>query len=177
MEFTFVHIPRTGGTTFGRILETHFDGVIHDDGDPKNPTRFEDYPIIWGHFVADKYKHLNRPLISFLRDPVERAISDYYFFHYAFPGLNVREHAKKRCNRLTKYIKDINDFAFIGIQEHYEQSLSRFEQWSGKTISRDYVSCQVNRDKKPVSVADREYIRELHESDYRIYNEALRRLK
>lgn len=97
-----VHIPKTGGTSFRRILEdTYRDAILEDYDWLTRPKAFSGSTLdasddeirdalkgircIHGHFAAQKYKRLQeidgiRPIfITWLRDPVERAISAYYF--------------------------------------------------------------------------------------------------
>ncbi len=102
-----VHIPKTAGTSFRRLLRAWFgerlfedyeDRVLHvsetervaaevDESD-RRKRRLVDYDCIHGHFMPQKYdiKSVRRKsYVVWLRDPVERAVSRY------FHGRRVRE--------------------------------------------------------------------------------------
>jgi hypothetical protein len=93
-HYLFLHVPKTGGSTFRRILKDNFG----DEAAIENPymclqnyTKEQieqlfylySYRIFAGHVfrLRDSLKALNSSiqLIAFTRDPVEKAISAYYF--------------------------------------------------------------------------------------------------
>lgn len=100
-----VHMPKTGGETFGHALEAAFGprilrdygdrvGFISDDIKRHRQKRAEAmreerdeieqrYDIIHGHFVADKYRGLFRTeqYVAFFRNPIQQAISHYKYLH------------------------------------------------------------------------------------------------
>jgi len=176
-SFIFVHIPKTAGGTFRRILDENFD-TVRDGAKPwkgQITPKVKHKPVITGHFDVDKYADLNRLMITVVRDPVERLISDYYFFAWKYaPGKDIRYWAEKTANLQHQYIKDLDRFEWVGLTERFDESLDSFEKWCGKKISREFKIYNVGKRKKPVSEGDREYIRCLNDKDYEIYNEVLK---
>jgi hypothetical protein len=81
----FLHIPKTAGTSFGAIVEQRFmpsDICPFSFVEELNKMRLEDlsqYRLFKGHFGHILVDYLPRPpvIITMLRDPIKRAISDY----------------------------------------------------------------------------------------------------
>lgn len=151
-----VHIHKNGGMqlknfllkSFGQklyleygkdndILERFFSG-----GKKHNP-KVEDYSkykIVHGHFLANKFDDFNNiKLITFLRDPAQRVISNYYFFkrnfynnspicHMIRDGLTLEEYieldSSKNVQSFFLANKPLDDFVFVGIIEEYENSIN-----------------------------------------------------
>lgn len=80
----FLHIPKTAGTTFRNVLQSHFliaefypFNLIYNLEDI--PT--EPYRVFWGHFPVTLMKLLageDVALITFLRNPIDRTVSQYH---------------------------------------------------------------------------------------------------
>jgi len=81
----FLHIPKTGGTTFHSFISAQFEGgkvcsahLWHQMVvlDPKIVGGCE---FIWGHFYSYLHRYLQMPMryITMLRHPLERALSHY----------------------------------------------------------------------------------------------------
>lgn len=154
-----VHIPKTGGTSFAKILEKVYAEALHFDYpwapiEPSLGLR----GCIHGHFSATKYAEMagslgpRAAMITWLRDPVERAISTYYFLRdldvtpqKAQPPWEVdaktlsmhdfflRGHAR---NEMVRQLcaAPIENFAFVGITERFEESMRRFSNIMGIEI-------------------------------------------
>lgn len=164
-----VHIPKTGGTSFRQILEDTYRGGILEDYDwltrPKalaGPTldgsddeiraALKGVKCIHGHFAAQKYARLQeiegiRPIfITWLRDPVERAVSAYYFlranpsdqriedmppWEQSAKTMDADEFLTKTnygANRQAAQLRNvpIESFDFIGCTEAYDASIEVF---------------------------------------------------
>ena len=94
-----VHIPKTAGTAFRDLLSRRFgDRLLTDYSDRplshgtpvrwlraahgawRAKTRLQGYEAVHGHFLAFKYSHVDAPMVTWLRDPVQRMVSRYQ--HY-----------------------------------------------------------------------------------------------
>jgi|CXWL01.1.fsa_nt_gi hypothetical protein len=96
LEVVSAHIPKTGGTSFYLALAAHYgDDIIFDhDHIPGHPRHDLSEPpclpdhvrAVHGHFCADRYAdYRNAFLVTFLRDPVERFLSGYFYW-ITFPS-------------------------------------------------------------------------------------------
>lgn len=102
----FLHIPKTGGTTFHHILERCYSrDQICSFKDPNcrseienfkglAPEKREAYRLIKGHLSFGFHRHLpgDSSYITFLREPIARTLSFYYYArshpdHYLYPSL------------------------------------------------------------------------------------------
>lgn len=103
----FLHVPKTGGTTFRSILDQNYQPsetlIFNGDSHPEELERFTKLPesdraqyrLIKGHlgFGLHRFVPGNSTYVTFLREPVARALSFYYYArshpdHYLFPLLN-----------------------------------------------------------------------------------------
>ena len=166
-KFIFVHIPKTAGGSFSNMLHGVYDSIIRDTGQPLR----KDYDVIYGNFTYKKYLYLYRPMITFVRDPVEITISGFYFLRHGIE--NIREYAEVSANSLCRHIGCPELFDFIGIQERFDESVERFEKWAGVKLSP--VPRRNVTTKGIVSTKDREYIRQLNQKDYELYNKIMAR--
>lgn len=84
-NFIFLHIPKTGGSSLLQYFRDVFDeGSIYVYGaeHPRFPDTPERFAIIAGHFYLHDIRHLldSRYTFTFLRNPIDAAISKYYFY-------------------------------------------------------------------------------------------------
>lgn len=88
----FLHIPRTGGTTLDQIIsrnyrqhEIYATGNVGDDGvvafSQMSPAQKARIKLIKGHMAYGLHESVPGPsaYFTFLRDPIERAISHFHF--------------------------------------------------------------------------------------------------
>jgi hypothetical protein len=98
-----IHIPKSGGTSFGRLLQAAFGPrMLHDYGDhvgfnsPEEDVRraariaqararrdelLRDYDVIHGHYTAGKYAGLfpSADFVAFFREPYQQTMSQYEY--------------------------------------------------------------------------------------------------
>lgn len=200
----FVHVPKTAGTSFRKAAESFFGkkNVLYD----YSPSSVETSPLVnrWvydegdylkfqenmsrtkcgflsGHVNATKYVHLfgARQAVTFLRDPVQRVVSEYYHF--------VRNNDYKEdlpsfyrkpqfINRQSKIMHGIPLAAvgLLGLTEEYESSLAMLNALYGTNI--EPAAMNIGRKDKaqrydlPQEQLDE--IKALNENDIRLYSRA-----
>lgn len=89
-KYFFLHIPKTAGTSLFRLFANNLgrNNVLHvrNAGNlgPKL-LALRRYLLVGGHFTYSQSKYLqkNRYSIVFLRNPVDRFLSHYFFYRYA----------------------------------------------------------------------------------------------
>ncbi|ADE15674.1 conserved hypothetical protein [Nitrosococcus halophilus Nc 4] len=165
MKIVFVHIPKAAGTSLKEaILEkVGDDNLYFDYNRPLAKTdlhrkacclfssvtaRPSAEAIIFGHFLAGKYARFNgcyfRPrkkidYAVFLRDPLQRAISHFFFWkRTVIDGHRVwkrfcrenwslerfllsEEHTNFQAKFLWRF--PLSQFSFIGLTEHFDDSI------------------------------------------------------
>ena len=218
-------MPKAGGTSFRKLLRNHFSYRLHSDyGDmPLNTPiaerqqrvegaksyvqkygqyihRLTGVRCIHGHFLAHKYSfyaHENgSQFVTWLRDPIERLGSHYYFWKRT-PRREVRGALHRRFMREDWTLKQfcfapelknvyqqflwkfpIEKFSFIGIMEQYEEDLAYFAQEYLGTSEVNLPSVNRNPD-QPISYFKEQSmvkdLRAFHAEDVQIYDYALKR--
>lgn len=213
-----VHLPKTGGSSFRGVLEEYYVEQLRKDyGDfPINSSRISrniraisncflnvvknNNGCIHGHFLPLKYylygiRH-NAQFITWMRDPVERLASHYYFWKQIYdPEL----HGDKLLHRkvveqdwslerfcLGPEMKNIycqflwgfpiSRFDFIGVTEYFESDFKFFCQkflGGDSEIRRDNVN-QAKTDLPYITdTSFRQEIEIHHSKDMTLYKKAL----
>lgn len=218
-----IHIPKCGGRSFREILELWFGEhfyphyirehvgeypesesfkVVHDSAGP----RYAQAGCVHGHFnklrnvgISSQYPHA-RQYMTFLRDPLEVAISNYYFVNTADPrreGRSVRiDMSLERYLRFRvdgskspywphfpdamdgeDYLGFVSEhFVFIGIVERYQLSVDVLARILGKPVVEvpHINASDVERDRVRADV--RALYRSRFEREYELYESANRQL-
>ena len=81
----YLHIPKTGGTTFQEFLSSNFrdeaicPAHLWHQLIALKPEQMGKYEFIWGHFYGSFHRHTSRSIryVTMLREPIERALSHY----------------------------------------------------------------------------------------------------
>ena len=156
--------------------------------------------MLHGHLyykeVKRLHRHTNAKVVCWLRDPVERVVSNYHFFKSRLdrPDLNpevarlnahrkdetLLEYAARRHtrNRMSKFLKGLplEDFYFIGLLEDYEADVKRL----GRLLGWGKVELpHVNKAESPKPELDEATLKKLrrwNRRDIKLYEE-VRRLK
>jgi hypothetical protein len=168
--FAFVHIPRTGGTSFRFALEARFGRVYSAYGGEKSSPLVREVlgeqttdprragarllrilldeaasetpePVfLCGHFRYRRYPlaELGVPVITFVRDPVERVVSNHR------SGCRTRGEERPLrqfaleapANVQSNFLAgvDLDELAFIGLTERFEESIRLFNRQTGFDI-------------------------------------------
>lgn len=101
----FPHIPKCGGTSILRGLQQsnkvcffdydhppshmkYFSDLCLQRNDEFHRLDFSPFEIIYGHFPIDRYKSSPEQIVIVLRHPVERAVSQYFYFRDLLPVTN-----------------------------------------------------------------------------------------
>lgn len=222
VELISVHIPKTAGGTFWQLLHRSYgaEHVQYQDADritdpasiynldPQMWRRDVDTTIaglsdqvkvIHGHFPAIKFwgRFPGAKLITWLRHPVSRVISHYYFWKNLSPedsghtlhkymleqDLDLVEFAALHFIRnfiTDHYLRDfqLTSFDFIGIQEHFSTDLVHLGDILGKELclnsgrNRNVNIEPGYRNKQEEILADTETIRcleDLNRKDLELY--------
>jgi hypothetical protein len=172
-----VHIPKCGGISFQHVLRRIYGrrGLWLNYGAFTNRTeaRYELIPAgtqcIHGHFLADTFDDFvpQPELVTWLRHPVERVVSNYHhFLRHPDPGnpccrallerrLTLEEFAELDLmrNEATRYLagRPVEAFKFIGIMENFAESLAMFGAAFGVAVPEEPPRENVN----PGRVTDR----------------------
>jgi hypothetical protein len=200
-----VHVPKCAGTSFRHVLaELYGSRLWLNYGTIFNREQFRadlvapEVQCIHGHFFADAFDGLcaQRRLITWVRHPVDRVVSNYYHFLRS-PDmrdsccrilherrLSLREFAALDWmrNEATRYLahKMVGEFAFVGIAERFEESLRIFGDEIGWLGTLEAPCVNTNPDRTTpnydLSTEDYDYILGLNTSDFAWYSEALLRL-
>lgn len=212
LELISLHIPKTAGTSFRNTLREIYgeNAVIRlDIGLVRQEVRVDEklydlayFPpntkVVHGHF---SYPLLLKtfpvpkatPIITWLRDPVKRVISNYFYLAKRLEeeldeegkGLNILKKMQRSLieyarfegaqNRQSKFLNglELENFHFVGIVESYEEDsrqLSQILKWPKAPI---FTHNQTNRDTSFISHKDIDEIRKLNSLDIKLYEKAL----
>ncbi len=171
----FLHIPKTAGTTFNRILEAEYSPLrIHTLSPQRiiaDIERFKRLPdsrkrrleVVKGHMHFGLHEYLPNPAtyITFLREPVDRAVSAFFFIrehrlhplHRKVAGVSIEEFiraTRSQQNVQTKLAGGLTpdeectpetlqrakhnlrtSFSVVGLTERFDESLSAMRQRFG----------------------------------------------
>ncbi len=197
-----VHVPKCAGTSFLRVLESIYGPrlwpnygrvFVREQAQPGCVPA--DAMVIHGHFMVDAFDDLlpQRRLITWVRHPVERVVSNYYHFlrspdmrddccrvmHEKRLGLIQFAELEWMRNEATRYLggKPLDEFTAVGIAERFEDSLEMMAHALNWTEIPPAPRDNVN----PVRLADqyeltddvRGYLGYLNSADLAWYGEAV----
>jgi len=200
-----VHVPKCAGTSFRNILDAIFgERIWHNYGTifTRDQAVADRIPrgirVIHGHFIADAFDDLvpKRRLITWVRDPVERVVSNYYhclrspdmrddccrLVHEQKLGLLEFADLDWMKNLSTRYManKPVADFAFVGIAERFDKSMEAFSKNLGFRRVLGVPRLNVNPKRREATYSlsreERSYIIERNGTDLAWYEQACLRL-
>jgi len=217
IELISVHIPKCAGTSFATVLGRIYGKAVLGDQvdqpmDPEMP--FQKNFAAWkeeqdrkpappgvrcihGHFWAGKYDRQapNAPRITWLRHPVKRLVSHYYFWlskpelphslhkYFVQNKLSLLEfaHLPQLQNLMSSIFlrgRSLDEFEFVGIQEHFREdldSLCHQMKWPKQEMPEERRT--VHKDYKPnaMDAETEKKLCALNEADIALYESALQR--
>jgi hypothetical protein len=201
----FMHIPKTSGTTFLYLLykqykyHTEVLNLYHSKQLPQTGVSKEIKCII-GHHQFGIHRGLNKPFnyVTFLRDPVDRVISDY-FFTKKFHNLDFESYLKLDNNlkgynpneKQTRWaagnnLADIElaksnlakYFPIVGLTDMFDESLFLMKHqfgWGDISYKKENVN-QSRLKKQEISSEIIKQIKKNNQLDLQLYKWAKKRL-
>ena len=210
LDLVSIHIPKTAGTSFRNFLKLNYgeenaarfdinvttkriDLENREFKDKRLPSHIR---VIHGHFYySDLIRYIRLkdiPLITWLRDPAERVISNYYYLAGRLKeeleeekkGLNILakmqrsliEYARNEIsrNRISKFLEGSHpeNYKFIGIYEYYNEDIHDLAEILGIQDVKIFQH-NITGEKADVDPEVLRQIRELNEEDYTWYRKAL----
>lgn len=158
------------------------------------------YKVIHGHLLTGYLPNLRQefgireqvPMVTWLREPANRVISNYYYLEQrlraALKGqalelmlLRMQKSLKEFAllplnqNRMHRFLKGtkLEDFAFVGIMEHYADDLVRLGEIMGWQGVEEHHHNETSYDLSRIDPDVLSTIREMNKYDYDLYNRAL----
>lgn len=218
-----MHLPKTGGSSFRAMLQERYGERLLLDYDDKplahepavrnamakasatddHQALVERYDCIHGHFLPLKYQGMKEAhFITWLRDPVERVASRYFFsrrkweddgelprhpavrqlFDEAGGYPTLEEFAKLPAfqNTYAQYLWgfSLERFEMIGIVERWDESVAKLAAMIGlETAAQTRLNANPEREQERYDLepATHALIMMLNEQDQKIYEYALSR--
>lgn len=224
-----LHMPKTAGSSFKRVLDDYYGkGLKEVYTDRPINHSFEDrtnmaiqfdksfnlakrlgYKIsgvqcIHGHFLPYKYKklliHKNNQAVTWLREPTERLISQYYFWkrtyredagalhkriveeEWSLEQFCLSNEMQNVCNQFLWRFPAEN-FDFIGITEHFHDDLTYFcNTYLKGFYAKEIPQENINKGQSGTYASDLpnsllNQIKVFHAKDYELYTYALKKRK
>lgn len=210
-----LHMPKTAGTSFadalrriyGEGLRTEYEDMpMQARGGLREARAIASIPrrlrmawdpgvrAIHGHVlpVAYRWVPLRRAVryITWLRDPVQRAVSHYHYWRRDYDGSDPRQPLRNRMLREAWTLErfclgpemrnvyqhylwgfDPNAFSFIGLTERYREDIQRLpgEGWAACSSEMRLANPERENQRYTLTSALEDRIRAHHANDLRLY--------
>lgn len=212
LELISIHIPKTAGTSFRNSLAGVYgdEAVVRlDIGLVRQEVRIREkiylektlprgtrvihghfsYPLLTRHFEVDP----SLPIITWLRDPVSRVVSNYYYLAKRLAeelneeqrGLNILRKMQRSLlqyaqdeanqNRMSRFLEGLSleKMHFVGLVEQYDEDLKTLAVRMGWENYPVFYHNQTGKDTSSITDAERDIIRSLNQEDVALYEHAL----
>ena len=218
MKFVFIHIQKSAGTSFWTMLRRHktkdkqYKGINYLFAYPKHEKKwikkmekgvrknYFRYNFIRGNFPYQSVLFLKKEhdwkLVTWIRDPIDRLISNYNHSVYRptphKEEKNLRQKSLEMVEKMdiVEYSKFMSNFTtrstghnpkifdFIGVVEEHDKSIKRFNSQFKSRLPLG-VKLNTNNWQPRVEVSQelREELRQDHLEDYEFYNKVIKRYK
>jgi len=206
-----LHIPKTAGTSLLELYKLHFgDSAVlsikreifkNHPGVPAhslikdqlNPS----IQVLHGHLYWEEVEPLLKSsdrlkIVTFLRNPVDRVISNYFFFKKRILKGKVPDHQRHRLNeglldyaalpesrnRMSGFLKglELERLFFCGTLEHFDSDIHQFAQlmgWSLDQIPEANKNDSFEMEKSEISSYQIQQLAELNAEDMKLYEKAI----
>jgi len=198
-----IHIPKTAGQTLRHLLELTYGkdqvlninrGRLERQGKALVSLHPEQYHVLHGHLpyraFISPYHDSETQLITFLRDPVERVLSNFRYYRKKKAerlevGKTVRHNydletfieLEERQNVMARFLEglELTDLFFLGFQEQFLQDIRLLS----KKLSWKLPETAFQIKKNPTPSTDetdkaiRQRIAALNQADLELYNRAI----
>ena len=198
----FIHIPKTAGTSFRYGADAFFGSeLVCRDYGPESPETSEivnhwmdrmpdrwkfkkafeqrGYQFLTGHFHAMRYAPLFgvERMVTFLRDPIQRTVSEYKHFvrHNDFSEeFEIFYRTRQSINRQFRILENLPwpGLGFIGFTDLYEESLALLNHKFGLEIPglSENLSRNTYVEDYEVTPEQEAELRNLNKAEFRFYN-------
>lgn len=197
-----IHIPKTAGHTFRYLLEQAYgkpqvlhvnQGWLSKHNKTIQGLHPERYQVLHGHLPYQRYlAPFHTPgtkVITFLRDPVERVLSNFRYYrrmkdkrlsmgkpikHYY--DLDTFIELKERQNVMTRFLEGINleDLFFVGFQEQFRSDTAQLAEKLNWHLPKEAFRTRKNPTAPTDEVSEgvQERIAALNSADLELYDRA-----
>lgn len=153
VNLLFIHIPKTGGSSFEEYLKSKYTQILHSTGGNKN---FSDQQLAKVSFQHQKYStlykykdlfgidfdHPNLKIITIVRNPYDRIISDLFFYKL----IQKNSTPEEVFEIIKKYIIDdkydnhnIPQYEFL-VDEN-NNIVKKIHIFRTETLTQDIINC------------------------------------
>lgn len=211
LELISLHIPKTAGTSFRNTLKSVYgeaEVVRLDIGLVKQELRINEVEyharilpkgtrVLHGHFnVTDLYLRLelpeNIPVITWLRDPIDRVVSNYFYLASRLreelkeesKGINILSKMQRSLseyarfephqNRLTRFLRgtSLENLFYVGFTESYFDDLEILAKKLHWQHYEPHYHNRTPKERPDLDPRDLDLIRSLNQDDIRLYEKA-----
>jgi len=211
-ELVSIHIPKTGGRSFYKILKLIYNSNLDtrtkreeyfpEDNENSLIRLTKGFSVIHGHFYFQEVRHLlnrNTKIITWLRDPVDRVISNYYFLMHRIQtgrvktaqldkaGYSLMDYARIESQRnvMNRFLggSNLDDYFFVGDFQDFANETTILMRKLNVQMEIPYIHINKTQElniyqfcktrPEEISQSMRKEIKDLNREDYLLFNTML----